>query len=400
MKGKHEVQKKIDLKKTSFLKWPFAVLLVIGVLFSWPTSFNALPKSPSDPPLISSLKIDTPLELCAERVPLEIQEVRERLEKELLLTLWDRPQVILWLKRSRRYLPYIEETLKKNGMPADLKYIALAESALRPHAGSPKGAMGFWQFMQDTGRQYGLAIDSRIDERRNIFASTQAAIRYFKDLYKQFGSWTLVAAAFNMGEAGLAEEMREQGGKDYYRLYLPIETQRYVLRIISIKLIFSDPKRYGFHLANEDYYPPLEFDRVQVNCLRDTHLRIIAQAAKTHFKEIKDLNPEIRGYSLSAGEHTILIPKGAAQGFEARYQARLHDESAEQKEHIYVVQEADTLSSIANRFGVSLSSLITWNRLNPTIAIRPGDKLIIYRTIREPVERDEDEGKGASPVND
>jgi len=134
--------------------------------------------------------------------------------------------------------------------------------------------------------------------------------------------------------------------------------------------------------------------------LRDTHLRIIAQAAKTHFKEIKDLNPEIRGYSLSAGEHTILIPKGAAQGFEARYQARLHDESAEQKEHIYVVQEADTLSSIANRFGVSLSSLITWNRLNPTIAIRPGDKLIIYRTIREPVERDEDEGKGASPVND
>jgi len=400
MKGKHEVQKKIDLKKTSFLKWPFAVLLVIGVLFSWPASFNALPKSPPDPPLISSLKIDTPLELCAERVPLEIQEVRERLEKELLLTLWDRPQVILWLKRSRRYLPYIEETLKKNGMPADLKYIALAESALRPHAGSPKGAMGFWQFMQDTGRQYGLAIDSRIDERRNIFASTQAAIRYFKDLYKQFGSWTLVAAAFNMGEAGLAEEMREQGVKDYYRLYLPIETQRYVLRIISIKLIFSDPKRYGFHLANEDYYPPLEFDRVQVNCLRDTHLRIIAQAAKTHFKEIKDLNPEIRGYSLSAGEHTILIPKGAAQGFEARYQARLHDESAEQKEHIYVVQEADTLSSIANRFGVSLSSLITWNRLNPTIAIRPGDKLIIYRTIREPVERDEDEGKGASPVND
>ncbi|MCJ7545443.1 MAG: transglycosylase SLT domain-containing protein [Deltaproteobacteria bacterium] len=285
-------------------------------------------------------------------------------------------------------------------MPADLKYIALAESALRPHAGSPKGAMGFWQFMQNTGRQYGLAIDSRIDERRNIFASTQAAIRYFKDLYKMFGSWTLVAAAFNMGEAGLAEEMREQGVKDYYRLYLPIETQRYVLRIISIKLIFSDPKRYGFHLSGEDYYPPLEFDRVQVNCLRDTHLRIIAQAAKTNFKEIKDLNPEIRGYFLSAGKHTILIPKGAAQGFEARYQARLHDESADQKEQIYVVQEADTLSSIANRFGVSLSSIITWNRLNPTIAIRPGDQLIIYRTIQEPVERDEEEGKGASPVND
>jgi membrane-bound lytic murein transglycosylase D len=121
MKGKREVQKEVDLKKTSFWKWLLAVLLVIGFFFSWPTNFNALPKSPSDPPLISSLKIDTPLELCNERVPLEIQEVRERLEKELLLTLWDRPQVILWLKRSRRYLPYIEEMLKKNGMPVDLK---------------------------------------------------------------------------------------------------------------------------------------------------------------------------------------------------------------------------------------------------------------------------------------
>jgi membrane-bound lytic murein transglycosylase D len=394
------VQKKIDLKETSCLRWLFTVLLAIGFFFASPTIFNALSKSSSDPLPISSLKIDTRLELCGERVPLEAQEVRERLEKELLLTLWDRPQVILWLKRSRRYLPYIEEMLKKDRMPADLKYIALAESALRPHAGSPKGAMGFWQFMQNTGRQYGLVIDSRIDERRNIFASTQAAIRYFKDLYKMFGSWTLVAAGYNMGEDGLADEIREQGIKDYYRLYLPIETQRYVLRIISIKLIFSDPKRYGFHLSDGDYYPPLEFDRIQVNCLRDTHLRIVAQAAKTHFKEIKDLNPEIRGYFLSAGKHAILIPKGASEGFEARFQALLHDEPADQKEQIYVVQEADTLSSIANRFNVPLSSIITWNRLNPATSIRPGDKLIIYRSIQEPVERDEEEGKGTSPVND
>jgi len=394
------VQEKIDLKETGFMKWPLVVLLGIGLFFSWPHVFCALPKAPSDPPLISSLKIDTPLDLCDEPVPLEIQEVRERLEKELLLTLWDRPQVILWLKRSRRYLPYIEEMLQKNEIPRDLKYIALAESALRPHAGSPKGAMGFWQFMQDTGRQYGLAINSRIDERRNIFASTQAAIRYFKDLYKQFGSWTLAAAAYNMGGDALADEMQEQGIKDYYRLYLPIETQRYVFRILSIKLIFSDPKRYGFHLSDADYYPPLEFDRIQVNCSQDTHLRIIAQAAKTHFKEIKDLNPEIRGYSLPAGKHTILIPKGASRGFETRYQPLLHQQSADQKEHIYVVQEADTLSSIANRFGVPLSSIITWNHLNRTITIRPGDKLIIYRKIQEPVENDEGEGKGASPVND
>ena len=390
---------KVNLKQTRFVKWIFVVLLGIG-LFSWPPNiFGESLKSSPDPSLVSSLKIDTPLELCEERVPLEIQEVRERLEKELLLTLWDRPQVILWLKRSRRYLPYIEEMLQKNEMPVDLKYIVLAESALRPHAGSPKGAMGFWQFMQSTGRQYGLAINDRIDERRNIFASTQAAIRYFKDLYKQFGSWTLAAAAYNMGGDGLADEIREQGIRDYYRLYLPIETQRYIFRIVSAKLILSDPKRYGFHLSDGDYYPPLECDRVQVNCLRDTHLRIIAQAAKTHFKEIKDLNPEIRGYSLPAGKHAILIPKGASQGFEARYRSLLNHQAVDQQEQIYVVKEGDSLSSVAERFGVPLSAIIAQNRLDPKTPIRPGYKLVIHRK-EEPAEYDKGEGKGASPIND
>jgi membrane-bound lytic murein transglycosylase D len=320
----------INLKEESVIKWPLVVLLGIG-LFSSLYLFGGSTKSSSYPSLVASLRIDTPLEFCGERVPLEIQEVRERMEKELLLTLWDRPQVILWLKRSRRYLPYIEEILQRHAIPDDLKYVALAESALRPHVGSSKGAIGFWQFMRHTGRQYGLIVNRRIDERRNIFASTQAAIRYFKDLKKQFGSWTLAAAAYNMGDEGLKAEIREQGTTDYYRLYLPLETQRYVFRILSIKLIFADPARYGFHLSDEDYYPPIEFDRIQIHCLRDVHLRIIAQAAKTHFKVIKDLNPEIRGYSLPAGEHTILIPKGASEGFETRYRYFLNDRSVEQK---------------------------------------------------------------------
>jgi membrane-bound lytic murein transglycosylase D len=313
---------KFNLKETSFVKWPLVALLGIG-LFSWPHIFVESPKSTSYPSLNASLNIETPLEFCGEDVPLEIQEVRERLEKELLLTLWDKPQVILWLKRSRRYLPYIEEMLQKSGLPDDLKFVPIAESALRPHAGSHKGAIGFWQFMRHTGRQHGLVINRRIDERRNIFPSTQAAIRYFQSLHKTFGSWSLAAAAYNMGGEGLAREIKEQGTNNYYQLYLPLETQRYVLRIVAIKLIFSDPKKYGFSLADEDYYPPLEFDRIQVNCPRDIHLSIIAQAANTYFKEIKDLNPEIRGYSLPAGKHTILVPKGALQDFDARYQLLL-----------------------------------------------------------------------------
>ncbi|NIS61406.1 MAG: transglycosylase SLT domain-containing protein, partial [Proteobacteria bacterium] len=357
------------------MKWHLFVLLSMGLL-SWSSSYGQPVKSGPFPSLVSSLKITGPLEYCDERVPIEIQEIQERLEKELLLSLWNRPQVILWLKRSGRYLSYIEKMLTESGMPDDLKYLAIAESALRPHAGSRKGAIGFWQFTEFTGRKYGLAINERIDERRNIFASTQAAIRCFKHLREAFGSWTLAAAAYNMGEEGLMAEMLEQGDNNYYNLYLPLETQRFVFRILSVKLIFSDPERFGFQLSEEDYYPPMEFDLIQVDCFQDTPIRIIARAAKTHFKVIKDLNPEIRGHFLSEGSHALLIPKGASRGFEARYQDLLKQWLAGRKERIYVVKKGDSLSSIADRFDVPLVAIIFWNRLDPNAPIHPGDELI------------------------
>ncbi|MEE9530111.1 MAG: transglycosylase SLT domain-containing protein, partial [Syntrophobacteria bacterium] len=338
------------------MKWKSLLLLGI-VIFSF-SEVNAEPFEPfSFPSMMSALSITTPLEFCGEPVPLEVQEVRERIEKELLLSLWHRPQVILWLKRSRRYMPYIEEVLRSEGMPDDLKYVAIAESALRPHARSRKGAVGFWQFMNYTGRQYGLVINRRIDERRNIFASTQAAIRYLSDLYDTFGSWALAAAAYNMGEVGLNAEIVEQGVNNYYQLYLNLETQRYIFRIIAIKLILEDPAKYGFYLAEEDYYPALSFDRVRVQCFKETPIRIIAQAAQTHFKVIKDLNPEIRGHYLTEGNHAILIPKEGSENFQARYRDLLKHWSSNQKEQTYLVKEGDHLTAIAERFGVSLASL-------------------------------------------
>jgi len=383
------------------MKWHLFVLLGIG-LFSWSSSYGEPLKPAHFPSLVSSVKIAIPLEFCYERVPTEIQEIRERLEKELLLSLWDRPQVILWLKRSRRYLPHIEEMLKKSKMPEDLKYVAIAESALRPHAGSKKGAIGFWQFIKSTGRKYGLVINERIDERRNIFASTEAVIRCFKHLHETFGSWTLAVAAYNMGEDGLMAEVGEQGNNNYYELYLPLETQRFLFRILSVKLVFSDPERYGFMLAEEDYYPPVKFDRIQVGCLQDTPIRIIAQAANTHFKVIKDLNPEIRGHYLPEGSRAILIPAGASRDFHARYQHLLRDWLAGQKERIYVVKKGDNLSSIADRFGVPLVAIIFWNRLDPNKPIHPGNELIIYRKGRKPVEidKDEDEAETGSSWNE
>ena len=336
-------------------------------------------QSPSAwPSLVAGVKITEPIDFCGEPVDLTSQEVHERLEKELLLTIWDRPQVVLWIKRSTRYLPIIEKMLNENEMPDDLKYVAIAESALRPHVGSSKGAIGFWQFLESTGKNYGLRINADIDERRNIFASSLAAINYFKDLYKMLGSWTLSAAAFNMGELGLQAEIVSQKTNDYYQLYLPLETQRYIFRIISAKIILSDPQRFGFQFTDQDLYPPLSFDRIHVECFQDTPIQIVAQAANTHFKAIKDLNPEIRGHFLAAGMHSLLIPIGAADGFYARFKELVQQWVAENHERVYVVKEGDNLTTIAERFNVPLPALLIWNRRDGKKPIHPGDQIVIY----------------------
>jgi membrane-bound lytic murein transglycosylase D len=382
-------------KGEHFMK--FRLFFLLGILLlSLSNTYGEEFKGAPFPSLISSLRFSAPLTFCDERVPIEVQDIGERLEKELLISLWDRPQVILWLKRSKRYLPYMEEMLKDAELPDDIKYIAIAESALRPHVSSKKGAKGFWQFMTDTGRRYGLTVNEYIDERRNLFASTQAAIGYFRDLHKKLGSWTLAAAAYNMGEQGVEAEILEQGTDYYYHLYLPIETQRFVFRILSVKLIFSNPERYGFYLSEDDYYPPLVFDRIHLNGAQDIPIRIIAQAAKTHFKVIKDLNPEIRGHYLTNGSHTILIPKGSAKGFSSRFEDLFKRWVETKKERVYIVKKGDNLSLIADRFNVPLAALIIWNKLDLKAHIYPGDQLIIYRQELQPAETEEEvprEGK-------
>jgi hypothetical protein len=356
--------KKNPLNKTHFL-------IVVACIFFL---FSAARGKASD---LSPLKIQGPLAFCGETVPLDDPEIYERLEYELLLSACNESQVIFWIKRSGRYMIYIEEILKKNNLPDDLKYMVIIESSLLPHAGSSKGAVGFWQLIKETGFRYGMTINSAIDDRRNIFISTQAAADYLRDLYKMFNSWTLAAAAYNMGETGLQSEMILQRITDYYKLYLPLETQRYVFRIIAAKLILSDPQKYGFKLTKDDLYPPLQFDRVELTCSQDTPIGVIAQAANTYFKVIKDMNPQIRGYYLCKGTHTILVPKGSGKDFPARFDRFLNQWLSESEQNIYEVQQGDTLSSIAARFHITAASLRVWNRLGGN-NLRPGDRLIIY----------------------
>ena len=330
------------------------------------------------PSLTASLKIPPNQNFCGEPVPMSNPNVRERFERELLLTLWNRPQVILWLKRSGRYMPHIERILKENGLPDDLKYVPIAESALRPHAGSSRGAIGFWQFVRASGRRYGLTINDRVDERRNVFAATRAAARYFKDLHTELGSWTLAAAAYNMGEKGLMAEILAQDSMDYYDLYLPLETQHFLFRILAIKLIFTSPEKYGFKLSPEERYPVLSFDRVQVNCTRETPVNLVAKAAKTRFKVIKDLNPEIRGHYLASGKHDLLIPKGSGKGFQNRFSREIQAFSKNRKARIYVVRKGDNLSIIARRHNVPVTALLIWNRINANDPIHPGQRLVVH----------------------
>jgi membrane-bound lytic murein transglycosylase D len=328
--------------------------------------------------LIQALKISGPLTFCNEPVPLHETDAKERLEREMLMALDNSDDVILWLKRSNRYFPYIEKVLKDHSLPDDLKYIVIAESSLKPLASSGKGAVGFWQFIENTGVKYGMKINNDIDERRSIYASTDAAISYLKDLYSIFGSWTLAAAAYNMGEDGLRTEILMQKVDNYYHLYLNEETQRYVFRILAAKIILSNPEKYGYHLTEEDLYKPMQFDRVEITLSQPVPIYLIAQAANTYFKIIKDLNPHIKNYSLSAGKHIVLLPKGSASGFSERYEKLFKQWQEEKGKSVYTVEKGDTLSTIASRFNVSTKAIMKWNGISNSRNISPGEKLFIF----------------------
>jgi hypothetical protein len=338
------------------------------------------------PSLLEGLDLPDRLNICGEPVPLDDARIRERFEKEMLLALWDRPQVLLWIKRAPRYFPYIARTLHARKMPDDLKYLAVAESALRPHAGSAKGAIGFWQLLPDTARKYGLTVNSFIDERRNLFTATPGALRYLKELHRKFSSWTLALAAYNMGEQGLTAEILEQRIKDYYQLYLPLETQRFIFRVLAVKLILSEPERYGFNLSADQLYQPIAVDNAVVDCFQEVPIQLIAEAAGSHFKEIKDLNPHLRGHYLQAGHHPVHLPSGRSAGFQTRLNELISHYVQDKQKRLYIVQSGDSLSTIAEKFGVPLAALIIWNRIDHKRPIHPGDRLVIYPRRLDSIE--------------
>jgi membrane-bound lytic murein transglycosylase D len=257
------------------------------------------------------------MEFAGESVPLDRWDVRERLERELLLSLGNPGQVLLWLKRSTRYFPYIEDELKKAHLPEDLKYVAVIESALIPTAQSPASALGIWQFIPATARRYGLVVTSSWDERRSPEPATAAALSYLRDLYARFGRWPLALAAYNAGESRIEQALRQQGVPSYYQLALPTETERYVFRALAAKLVLSEPERYGFQIPAEQLYRPHQTDVVVVQVRDRVLIADLAKAAGSFYRELRELNPAILEESLPRGQYALRIPKERGSGFAA-----------------------------------------------------------------------------------
>jgi len=389
---------RIFLKQYFSRPYPLILLFIIFIITCSTVSYAEV-KTPqsSGQAILEAIRINEPLNFCNEPVPLTDPDVRERLERELLVSLDNSDDIILWLKRANRYFPEIERALSANHLPDDLKYITIAESSLRPLAFSNKGAVGYWQFMEGTGIKYNLEVNSDIDERRNVDKATQAAIKYLKDLYTLFGSWTLAAAAYNMGEDGLKSEILVQKVSRYYKLYLNQETQRYLFRILAAKIIMSNPAKFGYLLTKDDLYQPREFDTLEIKASRPIPLHLIAQAAGTYFKIIKDLNPQIKYYHLPAGTRQIRIPKGCAAGFPERYDKLLTEWFLRINDSVYTVRKGDTLTGIASRFEVPFKALLIWNGITGSKKIAPGDKLYIFSDTLKSVSSQENAAGAPSP---
>ena len=270
---------------------------------------NDIEKSVTREYRISAIDIPENLNFAGEKVPQNDPEVMERVDREFLVNTYWQSNALLLMKRAHKYFPIIEPILAKNGIPDDFKYLALAESGLQ-NVVSYAGATGFWQIMKGTGKEYGLEINSNVDERYHLVKSTEVACRYLKRWEKKYGNWTLTAAAYNAGPGAINKFLRNQRVEDYYDLLLGEETGRYVFRIMAIKEIISNPEKYGFDIEKEDLYTAVPTFKVEID-EPIVSFADFAQQYEINYKILKRHNPWLREAHLNNGsrkKYTIEIP--------------------------------------------------------------------------------------------
>ena len=240
--------------------WKFALpgvivikLIVIIVLLN--ASFREPENVVYEKAKFNGMEIPDSLTFAGEPVHLSYFDVRENLERELLINAYFHSQTIRFIKLAPRYFSVIEPILEEKEVPGDFKYLAVAESSLDPRAVSPAQAVGLWQFLKTTAREYRLEVNNEVDERYHVEKSTYAACDYLKSAYEKFGSWALVAAAYNAGRSFTVSQVERQKTNNYFDLLLGEETERYVFRILALKLVLENPEKYGFEIPEEKKYP-------------------------------------------------------------------------------------------------------------------------------------------------
>ena len=253
------------------------------------------------------------LDFAGEKVPLQIADVHERMDKELLINEYLHGSTNLIIRRANRSFPIIEPILKKYGVPDDFKYLAVIESALI-NAVSPAGARGVWQFMPATAKENGMEVNESVDERYHLEKSTEAACKYLLDAKSKLGTWTLAAASYNGGIAGITRQIDFQKETDYYDLLLTEETSRYVFRILALKEIMLHPELYGFEVKKEDLYEIIPTRQVMVDS-SIANLSDFAISQGINYKILKLHNPWLRDRKLENKFKKVYIIEIPTSGY-------------------------------------------------------------------------------------
>jgi membrane-bound lytic murein transglycosylase D len=285
-----------------------------------------------------------------------------------------------WFGRAGRYLDMIRETLRAHGLPEDLAFVAMIESGFNPAAVSRAGAKGLWQFMAGTARRYGLRVDQWVDERFDPEKSTLAAAAYLRDLYAQFGSWSLAQAAYNAGEMTVVRAIRSVGSTDFWALArstsLKQETKEFVPQIHAATMIGQDPSRYGFDVGE---HQPAAVETVPIP--PGTSLAAISKAVGVSIDVLRALNPVlVKGVTPPGAPYQLRVPAGTAVAPPSTLgggKAAGDRRGPAALGQVHVVRSGDTASGIAKRYGVSVSDLLRWNNLAATHVLRPGDRLVV-----------------------
>tara|TARA_R110002096_G_scaffold135456_2_gene287271 strand:+ start:174840 stop:175901 length:1062 start_codon:yes stop_codon:yes gene_type:complete len=259
---------------------------------------------------IYALDLPEDITLAGEFIPFEDPDIYERFDREMLVNTYWQSQTLLFFKRANRYFEIIEPILKEHNVPDDFKYLSLIESGFM-NVVSPAGAVGFWQILKSTGKEYGLEINEQVDERYNVEKSTHAACKYLKEAYAEFNSWILAAASYNMGISGVKRQLERQNANSYFDLTLNSETARYVFRILAIKELMENPKKYGFNFRKKDLYQPIPTQTIKLDS-SVTDFGLWAQNVGVNYRILKYHNPWLRQEYLknsSGKSYFIKIPK-------------------------------------------------------------------------------------------